>query len=569
MADNKAMAGKTVLITGGTGGIGKATAAGLAALGARVGIVGRDRRRAEAAAADIRRETDSPAVDCVRRRHVLAGRGAPPGGRGARPVPPLDVLVNNVGGFWATRHTTADGLEHTFALNHLAPFLLTNLLLDRLQSSAPARVVTVSSGAQAMGRIDFDDLQGERGYSGPARVQPVEAGQRHVHLRAGPPPGRHRRHRHRAAPRRRSHRLRRRRPRARARPADSARAAVHEDAGAGRGHVGLPGVLAGGRGRHRRSTSPTASPSVPPNGRTTPTPPPGCGRSAPSSSAWSTRNQDQQQGRSSPTEGRQMNVGIHIVSFTLAGGPAAIGPTLAEVARAAEEAGVTNLSVMDHYLQMGGRIGSADEPMLEGYTTLGLPGRQHQHGRAPTAGHRRHLPAPWPARQDRFDAGRAVRRPGHARRSAPPGTSGNTTRSACRSRHWPSGSNASRRPCRSSSRCGATTYGPYAGKHYQLAETINSPQPLSRPHPPIMIGGGGEKKTLRLVAKYADACNLFAGPDAGPDAVKAKLDVLRGHCAREGTDYDRIRKTILYVGPLEPDDEGGKDFADQMAATPT
>jgi len=80
--------------------------------------------------------------------------------------PYLDVLINNVGGFWATRHTTVDGLEHTFAVNHLAPFLLTNLLLDRLNATAPARIVTVSSGAQAMGRIDFDDLQGERSYSG-------------------------------------------------------------------------------------------------------------------------------------------------------------------------------------------------------------------------------------------------------------------------------------------------------------------------------------------------------------------------------------------------------------------
>ena len=80
--------------------------------------------------------------------------------------PRLDVLVNNVGGFWAHRHVTADGLERTFALNHLAPFLLTNLLLDRLTASAPARIVTVSSAAHASGRIDFDDLQGERNYSG-------------------------------------------------------------------------------------------------------------------------------------------------------------------------------------------------------------------------------------------------------------------------------------------------------------------------------------------------------------------------------------------------------------------
>jgi hypothetical protein len=80
--------------------------------------------------------------------------------------PRLDVLVNNAGGFWAHRHITADGLEHTFALNHLAPFLLTSLLLDRLTASAPARILTVSSGAHAKGRIDFDDLQGERNYSG-------------------------------------------------------------------------------------------------------------------------------------------------------------------------------------------------------------------------------------------------------------------------------------------------------------------------------------------------------------------------------------------------------------------
>ncbi len=81
-------------------------------------------------------------------------------------LPRLDVLVNNVGGYWNTRHVTADGLERTFAVNHLAPFLLTNLLLDRLQHSAPARVVTVSSNAQALGRVKFADLQGERSYSG-------------------------------------------------------------------------------------------------------------------------------------------------------------------------------------------------------------------------------------------------------------------------------------------------------------------------------------------------------------------------------------------------------------------
>ena len=158
------MAGRTVLVTGGTGGIGLATAAGLAGLGARVGLVGRDAARADAAAERLRdsgAEVDVFLADLSPQRDVrsLADRVL-------AAYPRLDVLVNNVGGYWATRHETADGLERTFAVNHLAPFLLTNLLLDRLRASAPARVVTVSSGAQAMGRIDIDDLQGRQGYNG-------------------------------------------------------------------------------------------------------------------------------------------------------------------------------------------------------------------------------------------------------------------------------------------------------------------------------------------------------------------------------------------------------------------
>jgi retinol dehydrogenase 14 len=166
MANQESMAGKVVLITGGTGGIGKATAIGLAALGARVGITGRDPARAEQAAADIRAASGNPAVDAfaadmssqaeVRRLAAVV----------LDTYPRLDVLVNNVGGFWAHRHLTVDRLEHTFALNYLAPFLLTNLLLDRLKASAPARIVSVSSGVEATGRIDFDDLQGARKYSG-------------------------------------------------------------------------------------------------------------------------------------------------------------------------------------------------------------------------------------------------------------------------------------------------------------------------------------------------------------------------------------------------------------------
>jgi retinol dehydrogenase 14 len=166
MAGVPLLAGKSVLVTGGTGGIGRATAIGLAALGARVAITGRDQARTEAAAAAIRAAPGSPAVDAF-----AADLSAQAGVRRLAALvldsyPRLDVLVNNVGGFWAHRHLTADSLERTFALNHLAPFLLTSLLLDRLTASAPARIVTVSSGAHARGRIDFGDLQGERDYSG-------------------------------------------------------------------------------------------------------------------------------------------------------------------------------------------------------------------------------------------------------------------------------------------------------------------------------------------------------------------------------------------------------------------
>ena len=166
MADAPVMAGKSVLVTGGTGGIGKATAIGLAALGARVGITGRDPARTEAVAAGIRATPGSPAVDAFAADLSIQAGVRRLAAQVLDTYPRLDVLVNNVGAFRAHRQVTADGLEHTFALNHLAPFLLTSLLLDRLTASAPARIVTVSSGAHAKGRIDFDDLQGERNYSG-------------------------------------------------------------------------------------------------------------------------------------------------------------------------------------------------------------------------------------------------------------------------------------------------------------------------------------------------------------------------------------------------------------------
>jgi alkanesulfonate monooxygenase SsuD/methylene tetrahydromethanopterin reductase-like flavin-dependent oxidoreductase (luciferase family) len=105
--------------------------------------------------------------------------------------------------------------------------------------------------------------------------------------------------------------------------------------------------------------------------------------------------------------------------------------------------------------------------------------------------------------------------------------------------------------------------GPFDGRHYQLAETLCVPAPISRPHPPIMVGGGGEKKTLLLVARYADACNVFG---SSPQDVGHKLDVLRSHCADEGRDYDRIDKTVLAVGPVLADVDGFLAAAAEYAA---
>jgi NAD(P)-dependent dehydrogenase (short-subunit alcohol dehydrogenase family) len=165
VVDERPMAGRTVLVTGGSRGIGMATALGLATAGGHVAIIGRDRARTEDAACQIHRaghgRVDVFVADLSSQAEVRRVAGEV-----LQHLSRIDVLVNNVGGYWDSRHLTADGLERTFALNHLAPFLLTNLLLDRLEQSAPSRVVTVASNAQALGRIDFDDLQAERSYAG-------------------------------------------------------------------------------------------------------------------------------------------------------------------------------------------------------------------------------------------------------------------------------------------------------------------------------------------------------------------------------------------------------------------
>ena len=163
---NGGMGGKTVLITGGTSGIGKAAAVALAAMGADVVVTGRDPERGERAVSEIRAQSTGGSVELMLADLAVQSEVRRLAGEFAERHDRLDVLVNNAGLVQSTRTETADGIESTLAINHLAPFLLTNLLLDMLKESAPSRVVTVSSEAQRWGSMDFDDLQSRGKYRG-------------------------------------------------------------------------------------------------------------------------------------------------------------------------------------------------------------------------------------------------------------------------------------------------------------------------------------------------------------------------------------------------------------------
>jgi F420-dependent oxidoreductase-like protein len=252
-----------------------------------------------------------------------------------------------------------------------------------------------------------------------------------------------------------------------------------------------------------------------------------------------------------------MRVDLHVPRFTWPGGSGAVGPTLASLARTAEAIGIRTLSVMDHWFQMD-RVWPADEPMLEGYTTLGfvaasterlrlrllVGGVTYRHpgllaktvttldvlsgGRAELG-----LGAAW---YEREHLGLGVPFPPVAERFERL----EETLQICR-QMW------------------SDDNGPYEGRHYQLAETLCSPPPVSTPRPRILIGGGGERKTLRLVATYADACNLVGD---GP-TIAHKLDVLRRHCEDVDRDPAEIEVTALLVGPDE--DEPGTIVAQAEA----
>lgn len=160
------MGGKTVLITGGTSGIGKATAEALAAMGANVVITGRNAERGEAAVEEVKGHSTDAAVDLILADLCVQGEVRRLAETFLARHDRLDVLINNAGVVLSKRTETPDGIETTLATNHLAPFLLTNLLLYRLKESAPSRVITVSSEAQRWGSMDFGDLQSRRRYRG-------------------------------------------------------------------------------------------------------------------------------------------------------------------------------------------------------------------------------------------------------------------------------------------------------------------------------------------------------------------------------------------------------------------
>src|SRR5919106_2861805 len=160
------MGGKTVLITGGTSGIGKAMAVAMTAMGANVVVVGRNPARGKAAVEEIKARSHSESVELMLADLSVQDEVRRLADEFLERYDRLDVLANNAGLVQSKRTETTDGIETTLAINHLAPFLLTNLLLDRLKENAPSRVITVSSEAQRWGDMDFDDLQSTQEYRG-------------------------------------------------------------------------------------------------------------------------------------------------------------------------------------------------------------------------------------------------------------------------------------------------------------------------------------------------------------------------------------------------------------------
>jgi F420-dependent oxidoreductase-like protein len=238
-----------------------------------------------------------------------------------------------------------------------------------------------------------------------------------------------------------------------------------------------------------------------------------------------------------------MELGIHICDFTWPGGPSRIAADLTRIATAAEDHGFTKLSVMDHVWQLED-LGPPEHDMLEAYTTLGYLAARTS---------RINLLA-WVTAVVYRDPGLLVKAVttldvlSEGRAWLGIGAAWNEPEARGLGLFFPPTAERFERLEETLEiflQMWSDDDAAHAGPHYRLDRTLNSPQPLTRPHPPILIGGGGEKKTLRLVAKYAQACNLFLGPQ-----LEHKLDVLKAHCDDVGRDYNEIQKTVM--GPFDP-----------------
>jgi F420-dependent oxidoreductase-like protein len=251
-----------------------------------------------------------------------------------------------------------------------------------------------------------------------------------------------------------------------------------------------------------------------------------------------------------------MKLGITIPRFVTPLGDAGIGTEFASIVRDADAGGLDSLWVMDHFFQIP-PIGEAEEPMLEGYSALAFAASISERislGTLVTGATYRHpgILVKTVTTLDVLSGGRAWFGIGagwfereHLGLGVPfPATSERFERLE--------------ETLQIALQMWSGEVGPYEGKHYQLAETLNQPMPLSVPRPPIMIGGGGEKKTLRLVARYGDACNLTAMPtEEGMATLRHKLEVLRGHCETEGRSYDAIEKTAIGPAPMREEHPWG------------
>jgi F420-dependent oxidoreductase-like protein len=253
-----------------------------------------------------------------------------------------------------------------------------------------------------------------------------------------------------------------------------------------------------------------------------------------------------------------MKIGLQIPSFTWPGGPEAIAPTLARVAHDADDAGFDSIWVMDHFFQIRG-VGQPEEPMLEGWTTLGYLAACTARARLGLMVGGVHYRAPglWAKAATTLDVlsgGRGWLGIGAAWNEEesnglgfpfPPLAErfellGDTLRLVHEMWQGERGTDAA-----------------FEGRHVRATRLLNSPQAITRPHPPIMIGGGGERKTLRLVAQYGDACNVFGRPEM----IHHKYEVLREHCAAVGRDPDEIERSTLQTVRLALDGGSGEEPA--------